>query len=129
MRLWSTQIDEFLALVLASGLVDEAALSEACADLYVDRADPEAVDALCRYLIANDTLTEWQCDKLRKKKWKGFWLDEYCLLKQLGKGDMTSTYLAKERTTGKRVALVVTPPMVSPWVDGPIYRVEEVPDP
>jgi hypothetical protein len=129
MQLWSTEIDQFLALVLASHLVDQASLTKACADFCVERTDAGAVDELCRYLVANQTLTDWQCDKLRQGKWKGFWLDNYCLLKQLGKGDATSTYLAKEWRTGRLVALVVTPPVVSPWIDGqPIYRVEELPD-
>jgi hypothetical protein len=123
---WSTDVDRFLALVLASGLADQTSLCEACADFKVDRTRPDAVDSLCSHLIANYTLTEWQCHKLRNWKWKGFWMDNYCLLRQVGKTATTATYLAKESSSGRKVLLVVTPRRQ--WVPGqPIYRVEELP--
>jgi hypothetical protein len=77
--------------------------------------------------MATQVLTDWQCNKLRQGKWKGFWLDNFCLLTDLDKNDMERTYLAQEWPSGRRVHLVVTPPNIKPWVDGnPIYRVEEL---
>jgi hypothetical protein len=61
-------------------------------------------------------------------KFKGFFLDGYCLLKQIGKGLTTSTYLVREVKTGQLMAMVVTPPPAAPW-DGRIhYEIKEIPD-
>jgi hypothetical protein len=46
-----TQIDRFIALTLASGLVSFSELQKACADFDTSRLDVEAVDDLCRLLV------------------------------------------------------------------------------
>ena len=119
---WSTDVDQFLALVLASGLVDQADLREACSDFQADRRKASALDALCRHLLSKETLTQWQCEKLRKGKWKGFFLHDYCLMGHLSVADKTSTYLARETGTGKLVAITITAP------DLINYQVSELPN-
>ncbi len=123
----SSHIDKFLALTLASGLASFATLQTACADFDTTRTDERAVIDLTKHLAAKKVLTDWQIEKLRIGKYKGFYLEDYCMLMQIGKDESTATYLAYDCRTGERVALVVTPPMVSPWVDGkPVYVAREL---
>lgn len=114
----SSDIDKFLALTLASGIASFATLQAACTDFDTSRTDEKAVIDLFKHLAAKKVLTDWQINKLHAGKYKGFFIDDYCMLMQIGKGSTTSTYLAKDWGTGKQVALVVKPPTISPWVDG-----------
>jgi hypothetical protein len=118
----ATEVDRLLALILSSGLVRFSELRAACVDFDTDRTDHTAFDDLCKHLIAKGTLTEWQCDKLRQGKWKGFYLDDYCLIDHLGVTETTTTYLAKNVETGKRVAITITPP------DLKHFRVSDAPE-
>jgi hypothetical protein len=122
----STAVDRFLLLLNLSGLSRCSDVVAACAGFETNRTDESALDDLCNHLLAKQFLTQWQCDKLRAGKFKGFWLDSYCLLDFLEKTNGTSRYLAKQWPSGRRVAIVVTPPKVRP--DGQVdYRVEELP--
>ena len=76
----------------------------------MDRGDDVSLDEFCQHLIANNALTKWQCAKLRKGKWKGFYFDDYCFLEHLSRTDTTTTFLAKEVASDKRVAITFTPP-------------------
>ena len=67
------------------------------------------LDALCRLLIATERLTGWQCDKLRMGKWKGFFLDDYMLLEQSGKGADFSSYKSRNVRSGRIVNLMIKP--------------------
>jgi serine/threonine-protein kinase len=126
---WSTKIDKFLALVVSSHIVELSTLAAACTDFSTNSTDESAISDLCRHLIGKGLLTEWQCEKLCEGKWKGFWLDNYCLLAELNRSGEGTAYLAKEWRTEKQVALVVSPPKIKPWVNGhPFYRVEELPN-
>jgi hypothetical protein len=107
---WSTDVDEFLAHLLASGLLDRSAIEEACSGFDV----AQGLDALCSYLIAHGTLSEWQCGKLRNGQFKGFFLDNYRFVGRLSVDETGSTYLADDLSSGKRVALTITPPSVVP---------------
>lgn len=120
-------VDRLLAVILSSGIVRFAELRAACADFDTDRTDQSAVHDLCELLIDNGTITTWQSEKLLAGKWKGFYIDHYCMRAQIGKGETTSTYLAKDSRTGELVALVVSPPMIEPWVNGrPVYSAREL---
>lgn len=106
-------IDRFIELVIRSGLSSTPAIIVACAGFDTTRIDTKCLSELCQHLIDNGTLTRWQCDKLCSGKWKGFFLDGYCLLSHVSIDETTSTYLCKEVATGKHVAMAVTPPMHS----------------
>jgi len=123
----STEVDRFLVLLNSSGIIRCSEVLSACAGFDVSRTDNMALDDLCSHLIATQVLTDWQCNKLRQGKWKGFWLHNFCLLTDLNNNDVERTYLAQEWPSGRRVRLVVTPPIIKPLVDGyPVYRVEEL---
>jgi hypothetical protein len=120
----STKVDRFLLLLNSSGIARCSEILAACADFHTDQYDESAIDDLCGHLVAKQFLTKWQCEKLRAGKWKGFWLDNYRLLSELKRTEKDRTYLAEEYPSGRRVAIVVTPP---PRQDGQVdYRVEEL---
>src|SRR5688572_3283607 len=57
-----------------------------------ESGSPDEVEAFCRFLISTNLFTNWQCSKLQAGKWKGFYLDNYLLLEQIGKDDEFSYY-------------------------------------
>ncbi|HEY3395695.1 MAG TPA: hypothetical protein VGK58_23535 [Lacipirellulaceae bacterium] len=123
---WSTKVDKFLALALTSRIVGLNTLTAACADFSTNRLNAGALDELCSHLIAKQVLTEWQCEKLRLGRWKGYLIDDYCLLNELDGTNTAKRYLAKELSTGRQVAFVFTPRAFRP--DGQVdYRIEELP--
>ncbi|MFO0788279.1 MAG: hypothetical protein U0805_02410 [Pirellulales bacterium] len=63
----------------------------------------------CDFLISSNRLTAWQCNKLLVGKWKGFYLDHFVLLDQIGKDSDYSYYKARNTTDGKMVRLSITP--------------------
>jgi hypothetical protein len=81
-----------------------------------DTAKCDAVNQFCRFLIDASVVTEWQCEKLKAGKWKGFYLDEYVLLEQVGKDRTTSSYRARDVRDGTRVCLVITPTTLAPYI-------------
>ena len=100
-------IDEFLAIVRRSGLVDASELDAATA-AWPDRSLP-LPDALVESLVEGELLTRWQADQLRKGRHKGFVLGKYKLLRLLGAGGMSSVYLAEHATLHNKVAIKVLP--------------------
>lgn len=86
---------------------------------------PATLDELCNFLVATDRLTQWQCDKLLLGRTKGFYLDDYVLLEQSGKGTNFSSYKSRDTRDGNVVNLVVTP--VSQTGGRIDYRVEPYP--
>jgi serine/threonine protein kinase len=103
--------NKFLDLVRRSGLIDEAKLRS-----FLDktaRAHGEAViedqARLAELLIEEGLLTRWQADKLLAGRHKGFRLGKYKLLGQIGKGGMSSVYLAEHELMKRRVAIKVLP--------------------
>ena len=117
----STGIDKFMTLALASGLVHFSQLRDACADFDTNRTDDKTVDELCNLLVNLGLITRWQCDKLRQGKFKGFFLDGYLLLRQLGKSETISIYLCREVATDKLHVMDVVPAPIDPIKDGKIY--------
>jgi serine/threonine protein kinase len=61
-------------------------------------------------MIEAGLLTRWQADKLLAGKHKGFRVGKYKLLGQIGKGGMSSVYLAEHELMKRRVAVKVLPP-------------------
>jgi serine/threonine protein kinase len=60
-------------------------------------------------MIEAGLITRWQADKLLAGKHKGFRLGKYKLLGQIGKGGMSSVYLAEHELMKRRVAIKVLP--------------------
>jgi eukaryotic-like serine/threonine-protein kinase len=102
---------KFLDLVRRSALVDEVRLAS-----FLDKAALEHGEAihedqerLAGLMIEANLLTRWQADKLLAGKHKGFKLGKYKLLGQIGKGGMSSVYLAEHELMKRRVAIKVLP--------------------
>jgi eukaryotic-like serine/threonine-protein kinase len=121
LRLWKSKreldlapkdADAFLKHVAMSGLVSDVELHDAVADFRAAAKSANALEDLCERLISKGLLTSWQCDKLRMGKWKGFFLDGYCLISHLSKDETTSTYLCKEVATGKQFGIVSSATLV-----------------
>jgi serine/threonine protein kinase len=100
-------IDRFLDLVRRSGLVNEGRL-EAAVAAWPDHSLPLPED-LVTGLVDAGFLTRWQVDQLRKGRHRGFMLGKYRLLGLLGRGGMSSVYLAEHSTLRNKVAIKVLP--------------------
>jgi len=103
--------NKLLDLVRRSALIEEPRL-----DAFLEKTTAEhgaaALDnpnRLAELLIEADLITRWQADKLLAGKHKGFRLGKYKLLGQIGKGGMSSVYLAEHELMKRRVAVKVLP--------------------
>jgi eukaryotic-like serine/threonine-protein kinase len=127
---WSTEIDKFLALVLASRLINIKGLKEACKELGHKDGAQWSVDELaplCERLVSSNRLTLWQCKKLLNGQYKGFFVDDYKLLDYIGSEETDKIYHAEDRITKHRVRLRITPPVFVPGEKcKPYYEVEEL---
>lgn len=100
-------VDDFLAVVRRSGLVEEAKLAP-LVTAWVGHAGPPP-EAMLAGLVEAGVLTRWQIDQLLKGRYKGFTLGKYRLLKLLGAGGMSSVYLAEHATLHSKAAVKVLP--------------------
>jgi|SRR3972149_5778320 len=127
---WSTEIDKFLAVVLASRLINFKKLKAACCEFgHKEGSNWKQNDlaALCEHLVTSNRLTLWQCKMLLKGQYKGFFLDEYKLLDYIGRDETDEIYLAEERSAKRQVRLRITPPIIIPRKKcKPYYEVEEL---
>lgn len=104
-------VSKFLELLRRSGLVDEPKLTaflEKSSKTYGESA-LEDQNRLAELMIEANLITRWQADKLLAGKHKGFRLGKYKLLGQIGKGGMSSVYLAEHELMRRRVAIKVLP--------------------
>ena len=99
-------VETFVAVLKKSALVDPERLKKVIAGF-----TPTGTDAtpLVEFLISNNTITRWQSEKLLQGKHKGYFLGKYRLLSLLGKGGMSSVYLAEHTLMRRRCALKVLP--------------------
>jgi eukaryotic-like serine/threonine-protein kinase len=103
--------NKFLDLVRRSGLVDEARLTSFLDKTSRDHGEAalEDQDRLAKLMIDEGLVTQWQADKLLAGKHKGFRLGSYKLLGQIGKGGMSTVYLAEHELMRARRAIKVLP--------------------
>ena len=104
-------VDTLLDLVRRSGLVDKDQLNQALLEVGQESSGKtlEDVDALAARLVAAGLLTRWQADRLLEGRYKGFFLKQYKLLDQLGRGGMSAVYLGEHVLMHRRVAIKVLP--------------------
>jgi hypothetical protein len=112
-------IDEFAELLARSGIATSQQankwLAQFRAEHPVASDPPTAIAEFCSYLIANEDVTEWQCEKLKLGRWKGFYFeDHYLLVEQVGKGGSEpssyySSYKACDKRTNNLVCLFIRP--------------------
>ncbi len=101
--------ESFVAVLKKSGLVESDRLQKAIATYAAGGGSAEDSAKLAEHLIANGTVTRWQAEKLLQGKHKGYFLGKYRLLSLLGKGGMSSVYLAEHTLMRRRCALKVLP--------------------
>ena len=101
----------FLDLVKRSQLVEEDQLETFLKEFRAQHSGalPERQEAIAEALIKADLLTQWQAEKLLAGKHRGFILGKYKLLSQLGKGGMSTVYLAEHILMRARRAIKVLP--------------------
>ncbi|MBQ17440.1 MAG: hypothetical protein CMJ65_09980 [Planctomycetaceae bacterium] len=102
-------VESFLNLVRQSGLVEADQLNELLAGFEADGVDVRTSQAVCDALVDCGALTDWQAEKLQKGKHKGFFLGKYRLQSLLGKGGMSSVYLADHVLMRRHCAIKVLP--------------------
>ena len=98
-------VESFLNLIRQSRLVDGDELDRLVAGMSNGGDSQLVADSL----VASGALTPWQADKLLKGKHKGFFLGKYRLQSLLGKGGMSSVYLAEHVLMRRRCAIKVLP--------------------
>jgi eukaryotic-like serine/threonine-protein kinase len=103
--------NKLVDLLRRSNLVDEAKLNAFLEKAALDHGEAALEDhpRLAELMIEAGLLTRWQADKLLAGKHKGFRLGKYKLLGQIGKGGMSSVYLAEHELMKRRVAVKVLP--------------------
>lgn len=101
--------DSFVAVLKKSGLVESDRLQKAIGKYTSVGGNAEDSARLAEHLITNGILTRWQAEKLLQGKHKGYFLGKYRLLSLLGKGGMSSVYLAEHTLMRRRCALKVLP--------------------
>jgi len=116
---WSTPLDRFLALALASGLLSSGQLLAAVEAAGAKHGEPDGVERLGDYLVASGFLTRWQCDKLRSGQYKGFFLGQYKFV-DVDPDLEAYHYLAEDLESHRRLKLLVKPNPAFP--DGLEYR-------
>ncbi len=101
--------ESFLATIRRSGLIEDDRLNVLYAE-YTERLNGEADSTdLAQFLVNRNAVTAWQGEKLLQGKHKGFFLGKYRLLSLLGRGGMSSVYLAEHIVMRRRCAIKVLP--------------------
>jgi hypothetical protein len=106
------KLGRFVTLVQNSGLIQSTEIqkiAEAFQEGCREHGKEASAESFGDFLVETDRLTRWQCEKLRVGKYKGFYLDSYTLLGQVGKGLDYASYKARDTRTDEVVCLVVTP--------------------
>ena len=101
--------ETFAGVVQKSGLVDQDRLQRALVEFSAANDNSASVPRLAEWLIRENLLTKWQADKLLQGKHRGYFLGKYKLLSLLGKGGMSSVYLAEHLLMRRQCALKVLP--------------------
>ncbi|MCH2597063.1 MAG: serine/threonine protein kinase, partial [Pirellulales bacterium] len=100
----------FIDLVKRSQLVEEDQLSKFLVSYRKTHGElPQRHEAVAEILIEAGLLTQWQTEKLLAGKHRGFILGKYKLLGQLGKGGMSTVYLAEHILMRAQRAIKVLP--------------------
>ncbi len=101
--------DSFLAGVKQSGLIETPQLDSILKKMEYARIDLSNTEVISDQLVKCGAITPWQAEKLLLGKFKGFILGRYRLQNLLGRGEMSSIYLAEHLMMRRRCAIKVLP--------------------
>lgn len=103
--------ENFVDYVERSRLVEEDQLSASLDQLRRAHGGtlPDDADVVAAHLVQADLITQWHADKIFDRKYKGFFLGKYKLLRHIGSGGMSSVYLAEHTLMKRRRAIKVLP--------------------
>ena len=102
-------LDSFLAVIKRSTLLSDEQVATALEKFRAGNGITTDAKPFAEYLVRNKQLTVWQAEKVLQGKHKGFFLGRYRLLSLLGKGGMSSVYLAEHMVMKRHCALKVLP--------------------
>ncbi len=102
-------LDSFLAVMKRSTLLSEEQLNSSLEKFRAAKGATSDAKPFAEYLVRQKLLTVWQAEKVLQGKHKGFFLGRYRLLSLLGKGGMSSVYLAEHMVMKRFCALKVLP--------------------
>ncbi len=100
-------IKTFVELLRKSGLAEASKIDEIVGSL--ENLDSPLTDEVTDAFINANLITTWHLKQLLKGKHRGFFLERYKLLNELGKGGMSSVYLAEHTGMHLPVAIKVLP--------------------
>ena len=103
----ASTIKDFVDLLRKSGLAEKKAIDNVVASL--GTLDAALTNDVTAAFIDAKLITTWHLKQLLKGKHKGFFLERYKLLNELGKGGMSSVYLAEHTGMHLPVAIKVLP--------------------
>jgi serine/threonine protein kinase len=101
-------VETFLRRILRSRLLDRAQLQEALRD--VPKAQRDDAQALADHLVKKGKLSRFQASKILTGSGKGLVLDHYQVLAPIGRGGMSTVYLARDENSDRLVALKLLTP-------------------
>ena len=103
--------ENFIDYVERSGLVEEDQLAKSLDMLKANHGGklPEDSELVANHLINANLITQWHADKIQDRKYKGFRLGKYKLLRLIGTGGMSSVYLAEHVLMKQKRAVKVLP--------------------
>ncbi len=102
-------LDSFLAVLKRANLLSEERVRAAIEKFRAAQGNTSEGKPFAEFLVRQKVLTVWQAEKILQGKHKGFFLGRYRLLSLLGKGGMSSVYLAEHTVMKRRCALKVLP--------------------
>jgi len=105
----AAMVDPVFEVLKKSGLLTDARLQTRLSELETEGVDLSDPRKLVRGFIQSGDITTWQAEKLLAGKHKGFFLGKYKLLRLLGRGGMSSVYLAEHVLMKRRCAIKVLP--------------------
>ena len=101
--------DSFLTVLQQSDLLERDRIKTLMGEMQSAGVNVQDSAAIGSWMVENGHLTSWQVEKLQRGKHKGFRLGKYRLRELLGKGGMSSVYLAEHTLMRRRCAIKVLP--------------------
>lgn len=104
-------VENFIDYVERSELVDDSQLQAELGKLKALHGGvlPTTAEVVANHLVNAGLITTWHVEKLYDKKYKGFFLRGYKLLRHIGTGGMSTVYLAEHKLMKRQRAIKVLP--------------------